>query len=880
MKCSNCGTENREGVGFCEECGNQIQAVSSENRIGNACPTCGHVNRSGIRFCEECGVDLSTLSQGKAELMGNVVCPKCKYINRAGILFCEECGSPLGMPQSAVSKTQQTSTPFWEKSYLLGGLAGGILLIFFLGAILILGPRQINPPPGNLNPIAETPYVSNPTNNTPNSAVQNNPNSVTEPSAEQPAQPSKPSTELNCTDRANLVTETIVAGTVYPSQTGFTKTWVVENTGTCTWTTKYTINFTSGAQMEAASSGSLQNEVQPNQRISITMDMVSPAESGTYQSEWILKNASGESFGWGSDANAAFEVYIKVDNEVVLAPDSGSIDPSLGANPPAVGGGPGGVIDTDGDGLEDWVEDWLANTFVPYVEYASGEDGKRDDIMRFYQVTPIYKTYPNMTLHSEYVFPGYDGPPGVLLTYVYTYKWDTGDPYIGALDHAGDAEMIRIFLVNPRNEPNFFIPATIIIHRHGLDPQFYFAGQFYGNTAQEWIDGNHLKIYASEDKHAMYVYKDECEDYAVGYVLLFEECGGGYSLDSPITPGVNGFNVGERLSHPFSRVPNNPRGLYTTEFVWSGTESMLPIYDASNNMKIVGTYDASKVFCGGFNELADFDLFGVGPNCGGGMHAKWWPSPDLSTQRSIEYLLGQFANRTYINRYEQQYEVCFLTGDMYNAGSDFHVDLTLVGTSSTLSWQKLFNVTRGLESLERSSFDCFKAGSYSMNDEIVGIQLHVYGDSDDASEWYLHGVVVTDRFTHKNWQFQCNCWIDNTNTYDSDIGQDTWGPDVNIPLSPITNAFTGGFPETTLTIVNNGDFPIFNVYYSVSTADYWSDLLDGAIYHGDSQTFSIPQGVYDIRIEGGVDKPVGVLFHEWWGVKILEPVTLTVTFPN
>src|SRR5207248_727356 len=46
MRCSSCGTENREGRKFCAECGSPLAA---------ACPACGAANEPGERFCGECG---------------------------------------------------------------------------------------------------------------------------------------------------------------------------------------------------------------------------------------------------------------------------------------------------------------------------------------------------------------------------------------------------------------------------------------------------------------------------------------------------------------------------------------------------------------------------------------------------------------------------------------------------------------------------------------------------------------------------------------------------------------------------------------------------------------------------------------------------------
>ncbi|MBV8134073.1 MAG: AAA family ATPase, partial [Deltaproteobacteria bacterium] len=49
MKCAKCGTENREGAKFCNECAAPIKA---------SCLKCGSKNNPGAKFCDECGTSL------------------------------------------------------------------------------------------------------------------------------------------------------------------------------------------------------------------------------------------------------------------------------------------------------------------------------------------------------------------------------------------------------------------------------------------------------------------------------------------------------------------------------------------------------------------------------------------------------------------------------------------------------------------------------------------------------------------------------------------------------------------------------------------------------------------------------------------------------
>lgn len=612
------------------------------------------------------------------------------------------------------------------------------------------------------------------------------------------AQSNQPSS--NCTNRADLIGESHVDEKTYPTQVGFTKTWIVKNNGTCTWTGDYSLNYVDGQQMSSISTQNLIGEVKPGENAMVSVDMTTPVDNGTFTSRWILENAAGTSFGWGSNADQYFEVSIEVDANVTMANDPGSLNFVGGANLDAMGGGEGDFVDSDTDGLSDGLEEWLANTFVPYVEYDEHEDQKQNEIMRLYQVTPIYKTYPEYLYHLDYQFPAYSGPPGVLLTYVYLYKWDSGDPTWGAQDHAGDAEMIRIFVVNPRDSINTWIPAAIIIKRHNDDPMFYYPGETgYGYASMQWIDGSHLRVFASEDKHAFYVFEEECEHYSnftkfsVPTVNYFEDCGGGFKIDSQITNGVDGFNVGERLTHSISVMPDNPQGLFKGECIWAGEDC------------IEGSFDTSEDFCGGYYKYnADFDLFGVGPLCGGGLSGKWWPQTDANIQNYLYYFLGQAASQWYISQYGAQYEICFYTGDLDQAETDLQVHVTLWGNrenldllkNQPLNWQTMFNVRQKQYVFYKNMQQCYEAGSYNMNEEISGIQLDVYNTNPNEpmthnTEWYLQDVSVTDKFSQERWLFPVWTWIDFKNNFDTDINEMVNGPAVYFavsadPTSPLT----------------------------------------------------------------------------------------------
>jgi hypothetical protein len=72
----------------------------------------------------------------------------------------------------------------------------------------------------------------------------------------------------------------------------FTKTWRVKNSGTVDWGEGAEFIFQDGEQMGATSPVPVAN-VKPGETIEISVDMVAPAEPGSYKGEWRLQTAAG-----------------------------------------------------------------------------------------------------------------------------------------------------------------------------------------------------------------------------------------------------------------------------------------------------------------------------------------------------------------------------------------------------------------------------------------------------------------------------------------------------------------------------------------------------------------------------------------------------------
>lgn len=111
--------------------------------------------------------------------------------------------------------------------------------------------------------------------------------------------------------KATLVSETIPDGTVKTAGEDFTKSWVLKNSGTCTWTTEFDFSLISGVSMADADID-LPNDVVPGGEITISIPMKAPASAGDYTGYWSLRDAGGKHFGVGDAGTGNVSVRIVV----------------------------------------------------------------------------------------------------------------------------------------------------------------------------------------------------------------------------------------------------------------------------------------------------------------------------------------------------------------------------------------------------------------------------------------------------------------------------------------------------------------------------------------------------------------------------------------
>jgi hypothetical protein len=110
--------------------------------------------------------------------------------------------------------------------------------------------------------------------------------------------------------RANLEIETVPDGTQFAVGTGFTKSWRLKNTGSCTWTPDFAVIWVQGDLMGAKSAAPFTTvDIPPGGYAMVEVPMVAPSEQGTFQGYWMLRG-DGVIFGLGPKSLDWFWVKI------------------------------------------------------------------------------------------------------------------------------------------------------------------------------------------------------------------------------------------------------------------------------------------------------------------------------------------------------------------------------------------------------------------------------------------------------------------------------------------------------------------------------------------------------------------------------------------
>jgi hypothetical protein len=105
---------------------------------------------------------------------------------------------------------------------------------------------------------------------------------------------------------------TVPDGAVIEGGKAYLKTWLLRNTGSCTWTTEYQLAFVRGEQMGVPLTVTLPSAVPPGVSANLSLTMTAPLEPGHYRGNWQLRNAAGKNFGISNGRDGTFWVDIVV----------------------------------------------------------------------------------------------------------------------------------------------------------------------------------------------------------------------------------------------------------------------------------------------------------------------------------------------------------------------------------------------------------------------------------------------------------------------------------------------------------------------------------------------------------------------------------------
>lgn len=104
------------------------------------------------------------------------------------------------------------------------------------------------------------------------------------------------SNTAGCNNSAYVSDVTIPDNTTIPPGQVFTKTWRIQNTGTCAWNTSYKIVFVTGDNLGGVTTA-LTQTIGPGTSADVSVIMTAPSTPKNYTGYWKLSSDAGQMFG-------------------------------------------------------------------------------------------------------------------------------------------------------------------------------------------------------------------------------------------------------------------------------------------------------------------------------------------------------------------------------------------------------------------------------------------------------------------------------------------------------------------------------------------------------------------------------------------------------
>ncbi|MCW5877653.1 MAG: hypothetical protein KIS80_02145 [Anaerolineales bacterium] len=127
------------------------------------------------------------------------------------------------------------------------------------------------------------------------------------------ASPTTNPTAGSCYGARYVYDESYPDGTRVNAGQAMQKTWRLQNVGTCNWVAgEYELVFIGGTRMNGQNPLTITFGVLSGNYANFSINLVAPAEPGTYRGEWMLRSKGGDTFGVGPDFNLPIWIEIIV----------------------------------------------------------------------------------------------------------------------------------------------------------------------------------------------------------------------------------------------------------------------------------------------------------------------------------------------------------------------------------------------------------------------------------------------------------------------------------------------------------------------------------------------------------------------------------------
>lgn len=173
-------------------------------------------------------------------------------------------------------------------------------------------PQQKVPESENSTIPTSPPHESTPTPTTQADVYTTTPTLTTQPTETQAASQITSTPIASCNQASQPEDITIPADTEVFAGQKFTKTWRIENTGSCTWGPSYSFSFFSGSLSYSFTTVQLDENVSPGSTWQVSVEVTAPEYLGAYYESWRLFDSNGQPMLDENGEEIDFSIIINV----------------------------------------------------------------------------------------------------------------------------------------------------------------------------------------------------------------------------------------------------------------------------------------------------------------------------------------------------------------------------------------------------------------------------------------------------------------------------------------------------------------------------------------------------------------------------------------